>query len=128
MRELYIRKNKISSFTELEHLKKVPNLTVLWLSENPVVSSQNYRLRVLKTLPQLKKLDNRGKRTLHSQSPTNDFFLVVTEEERRMVKAAEDEKHSGTNITSAILYLLKELNKEELVTLRNTIDKQIQDS
>ena len=53
----------------------------------------------------------------------------MTEEERRMVKAAEDEKHGGTNITSAILYLLKELNKEELVTtIRNTIDKLIQDN
>lgn len=52
----------------------------------------------------------------------------MTEEERRMVKAAEDEKHGGTNITSAILYLLKELNTEELVTIRNTIDKLIQDS
>ena len=49
----------------------------------------------------------------------------MTEEEREMAK---DEQQSGTNIMSAILYLLNELNKEELVTLRNTINKQIQDS
>ena len=53
------------------------------------------------------------------------FHLVVTEEER---KVAEDEKHSSSNVMSAILYLLNELNKEELVTLRDTIDKKIQDS
>ena len=45
-----------------------------------------------------------------------------------MANAAQDEKQSGTNIMSAILYLLKELNKEELVTLRNTIDKKLNDS
>ena len=49
----------------------------------------------------------------------------MTEEE---CKLAEDEKHSGSNIMSAVLYLLNELNKEELVTLRNTINKKIQDN
>jgi len=53
------------------------------------------------------------------------FHLVVTEEEH---KVAKDEKHSSSNVMSAILYLLNELNKEELVTLRDTIDKKIQDS
>ena len=51
--------------------------------------------------------------------------LVVTEEER---KVAEDEKHSSSNVMSAILYLLNKLNKEELVTqlikITNTIDKK----
>jgi len=61
LRELFIRKNKISSFTELEHLKQLPNLTVLWLSENPLVTTTNYRLHVIQALPHLKKLDNKGK-------------------------------------------------------------------
>ena len=51
----------------------------------------------------------------------------MTEEERQMAEAAQD-KTSGTNIMSAILYLLNELNKEELVTLHNTIDKKLHDS
>ena len=52
----------------------------------------------------------------------------MTEEEKRMANAAEDELQSGGNVMSAILYLLKELNKEELVTLRNIIDKKLNDS
>jgi len=51
----------------------------------------------------------------------------VTKEERELAKEVQDEKKkSSTNIMSAILYLLNELNKEELVALHNTIDKQIQ--
>ena len=55
-------------------------------------------------------------------------YIVVTEDERRMAKTVDDEKHSSSNIMSAILHLLNELNKEELVSLRNTINKQIQDN
>lgn len=52
----------------------------------------------------------------------------MTEEERRMVKMVDDEKHGSSNIMSAILHLLNELNKEELVLLHDTINKQIQDN
>ena len=51
----------------------------------------------------------------------------MTEEDRRMAKMVDDEKHDSSNIMSAILHLLNELNKEELVSLRNTINKQIED-
>ncbi|XP_065896943.1 cilia- and flagella-associated protein 410-like [Dysidea avara] len=115
LRELFIRKNKISSFTELEHLKQLPNLTVLWLSENPLVTSTNYRLHVIRTLPHLKKLDNK----------------VITEEERDRARtevvSSEEKTTSGTNIVTAILCLLKELNKENLLTVRHAIDQQIQE-
>ena len=43
-----------------------------------------------------------------------------------MAKMVDDENHSSSNVMLAILHLLNELNKEELVTLRNTITKQIQ--
>lgn len=56
----------------------------------------------------------------------NDVFcLAVSDEERRLAKAAQDEKKGGSNIMSAILHLLNELNKEELLTIRDTIDKKI---
>ncbi|KAH0623929.1 hypothetical protein JD844_007139 [Phrynosoma platyrhinos] len=58
--ELYLRRNSIASLHELFHLKKLPRLRVLWLSENPCCGSDphHYRMTVLRNLPNLQKLDN----------------------------------------------------------------------
>ncbi|XP_077205270.1 cilia- and flagella-associated protein 410 [Paroedura picta] len=58
--ELYLRKNRIASLAELFHLKKLPHLRILWLSENPCCGSDShrYRMTVLRNLPNLQKLDN----------------------------------------------------------------------
>ena len=37
---------------------QLPNLRVLWLMENPCANIDNYRLIVIKALPNLVKLDN----------------------------------------------------------------------
>jgi hypothetical protein len=60
LKELILRGNQIKNISEIAHLQKLPNLTSLWLEENPCVeSTYNYRKVVLKALPQLKVLDNR---------------------------------------------------------------------
>ncbi|XP_074859998.1 cilia- and flagella-associated protein 410 isoform X2 [Carettochelys insculpta] len=58
--ELYLRKNSILSLNELFHLKHLPRLRVLWLSENPCCGPDphHYRMTVLRNLPNLQKLDN----------------------------------------------------------------------
>ncbi|XP_038605608.1 cilia- and flagella-associated protein 410 [Tachyglossus aculeatus] len=58
--ELYLRKNSISSLAELFYLKDLPRLRVLWLAENPCCGSDphQYRMTVLRNLPNLQKLDN----------------------------------------------------------------------
>ncbi|XP_024845079.1 cilia and flagella associated protein 410 isoform X2 [Bos taurus] len=60
--ELYLRKNCIPSLAELIHLKGLPRLRVLWLAENPCCGTcpHLYRMTVLRTLPQLQKLDNQA--------------------------------------------------------------------
>lgn len=59
LKELILRGNQIKNISEIAHLQKLPNLTSLWLQENPCVeSTYNYRKVVLKALPQLKVLDN----------------------------------------------------------------------
>ncbi|XP_067686282.1 cilia- and flagella-associated protein 410-like [Haliotis asinina] len=60
LQELYIRKNNVKSLTDIKYLKKLPKLRVLWLSENPCATGDNYRMTVLKTLPNLQKLDNKA--------------------------------------------------------------------
>ncbi|CAH2242766.1 jg10303 [Pararge aegeria aegeria] len=58
LRELYVRKNEIRDLAEIRHLRRLPDLTSLWLDENPCTAHPEYRMTVLKNLPNLEKLDN----------------------------------------------------------------------
>ncbi|XP_054707627.1 cilia- and flagella-associated protein 410-like [Uloborus diversus] len=58
LQELYIRKNNISELGEIRHLRDLPKLRNLWLADNPCAESEDYRLTVIRALPQLQKLDN----------------------------------------------------------------------
>jgi dynein light chain 1, axonemal len=58
LRVLYIGNNKITSWTEVDRLKALGTLEDLVLAGNPIAEDDpNYRLRVIKRLPGLKKLD-----------------------------------------------------------------------
>ena len=41
-------------------MRNLDKLKILWLAENPCALHQNYRLIILKILPNLSKLDNAG--------------------------------------------------------------------
>jgi hypothetical protein len=58
LKELYLRKNLICDLGELRYLQQLPALQVLWLLENPCAELPNYRLRIIKALPSLTKLDD----------------------------------------------------------------------
>ncbi|XP_055688702.1 protein tilB isoform X5 [Lutzomyia longipalpis] len=60
LQELYLRRNNIKDLSELAYLQGLPNLKYLWLEENPCVerAGPSYRAIVLRTLPNLQKLDN----------------------------------------------------------------------
>jgi hypothetical protein len=57
LRELYLRGNRVSSFTDVALLARAPMLRVLWLSENPIANDPRYRRLVLRMMPRLEKLD-----------------------------------------------------------------------
>ena len=58
LQELYLRDNKVSDLSQLMHLQDLPNLRKLWLSGNPCSDVANYRMIVLRILPNLEMLDN----------------------------------------------------------------------
>ena len=58
LRELYLRNNMISDLNEIKYLIGCENLSILWLSENPICKNKNYRYVVVGILPQLEKLDD----------------------------------------------------------------------
>ena len=76
LRELYLRNNMISDLNEIKYLIGCENLSILWLSENPICKNKNYRYVVVGILPQLEKLDD----------------VAITEEER----AKAEQKLNGT--------------------------------
>lgn len=57
LRELFLRRNKIPSLSEIKYLTTLPNLQTLWLSDNPITKESNYRKLVIAMLPHLTKLD-----------------------------------------------------------------------
>uniref|UniRef100_A0A0N5AGF7 LRRcap domain-containing protein n=1 Tax=Syphacia muris TaxID=451379 RepID=A0A0N5AGF7_9BILA len=59
LEELYLRRNEIMSLNELEHLKGLKNLKILWIDDNPCTVGINHRPRVLKILPKLTRLDDK---------------------------------------------------------------------
>ncbi len=64
--EIYLRKNKIEDISEISHLKGLPNLKILWISDNPFVAqTENYRQTLLRLLPRLVKLDNQSLSTIY---------------------------------------------------------------
>jgi cilla- and flagella-associated protein len=58
LKELFLRKNRISNLKEIRYLQNLPNLKVLWLWDNPLSNHSHYRLYIIKMLPKLQKLDN----------------------------------------------------------------------
>ncbi|KAI8920109.1 hypothetical protein DFJ77DRAFT_227397 [Powellomyces hirtus] len=57
--ELYLRRNDIRNPQELHYLRNLSNLRVLWLNENPIATIPEYRLTIIKMLPNLRKLDDK---------------------------------------------------------------------
>lgn len=58
LQELYLRKNEIRDINEILHLSQLQYLKKLSLEDNPCTNAENYRLTVLKALPNLEFLDN----------------------------------------------------------------------
>ena len=58
LKELYLRKNNISSLKEIDYLKNLQCLKILRLEENPICKFKNYTNYILNVLPNLYKLDS----------------------------------------------------------------------
>lgn len=58
LRNLLLRQNQISDFSELDYLQGLDQLTNLSLNDNPIAYDPNYREIVISKLPQLRKLDD----------------------------------------------------------------------
>ncbi len=73
LQELYVRKNLIANLSEVLYLAELPDLKVLWLSENPCADHKYYREFVISALPNLESLDK----------------IVITPEERAVASRVD---------------------------------------
>ncbi|KAK7945099.1 hypothetical protein WMY93_000827 [Mugilogobius chulae] len=112
--ELYLRRNMISSLSELSYLRCLSRLKVLWLAENPCCGTDPnlYRLTVLRCLPRLQKLDNQ----------------LVTEEEVALALTQGEEvippqSQSKTSLQPTVTKTLRHKIREELGMRRLPRDK-----
>ena len=76
--ELYLRKNMIAELNEIKYLAQCPQLKVLWLWDNPISQHPLYRQFVIKTLPNLIKLDNSA---VTQEERSACAKLVITEKD-----------------------------------------------
>lgn len=90
LQELYLRKNNISDLEELQYLVGLQELRILWLLDNPCSENEKYREIVIKTLPNIKKLDNNE----------------VTDEERKKAELLRNEGVVNFNMNN------KQIKKE----------------
>ena len=58
LQELYLRQNKIKDLNQLIHLQELPHLKKLFLAGNPCAEKANYRMTVIRLLPNLELLDD----------------------------------------------------------------------
>ena len=58
LRELSLAKNSISDLREINYLSTCRNLRKLWLKDNPISNRLDYRIQVIKILPNLMYLDD----------------------------------------------------------------------
>ncbi|KAG8197121.1 hypothetical protein JTE90_011284 [Oedothorax gibbosus] len=125
LQELYIRKNSISELGEIRHLKDLPNLRNLWLADNPCAESDDYRLTVIRALPQLQKLDNMPIRPDEIESAKKhgaplEMLISKDEEEEEDLAPAAFEQQQVTIQSSASYEEISSVSHTESFSVENT--------
>eukprot|EP00047_Mylnosiga_fluctuans_P005016 m.237888 g.237888 ORF g.237888 m.237888 type:complete len:208 (-) comp13212_c0_seq1:86-709(-) len=132
--ELYLRKNKIDNINEIMHLKHLPSLRILWISDNPFESASDTRLTILRNLPRLVKLDNKtvtnterseamnagreleDKPTTSTSKVAAALSAAATTVPHAPLPALRTTNSSGP-VLGAVLQLLTVLSKDELAAV-----------
>uniref|UniRef100_H2YHK2 Cilia- and flagella-associated protein 410 n=1 Tax=Ciona savignyi TaxID=51511 RepID=H2YHK2_CIOSA len=100
LRELYLRKNNIQDVDELTHLQGLKDLKLLWLSGNPFcenLSNEDYRLAVIKRVPQVQKLDNISVSMEELQQALASNLEETSQEQELEADASDNNEQSNTS-------------------------------
>ena len=85
----------------MKYLENLPNLRVLWLDGNPCCSHPNYRLYILKVLPNLDKIDTNAVTTEERMTAKKMDLTTLGQtdgEDVRMDEDVEERKMPDPNV------------------------------
>lgn len=99
LKELSLASNSINDFRELEYLGTCTSLQKLWLRDNPISTVWDYRVQVIRYIPQLKYLDDQEVTNEEREiANTGSFFVQNYEKKRENVRPpSHDPFHSREN-------------------------------
>ena len=100
LKELYLRKNLVDDIKQIENLKNLQNLKILSLVDNPVVSSPNYKKKVLEIFPNLIKLDDINIKNENSNNKNKNQIIVNKNSQNNILTEdtfKKNEKENNTN-------------------------------
>jgi hypothetical protein len=130
LRELFLRKNKIANLSELEYLKSLPELRVLWLTDNPLTEEPDYREITIAVLPGLTKLDEVDILPEERAAAKAKFPRGVPAKNPGVGAPRPKRAQSGIgapgSVAAAIRLLLPNLETEELTALQTEIAQLIE--
>lgn len=106
LQELYLRKNLIPNLEDIKVLEGCKLLKILWLGENPCCETNNYRLTIIKVLPQLLKLDNIPVEETEREEATKTIAEYINRPRKRM-QSIKDKKLKLENSTTEAQSTLK---------------------
>nr|XP_009858986.1 protein C21orf2 homolog isoform X2 [Ciona intestinalis] len=120
LKELYLRKNKIQQLDAIDHLQDLKELKLLWLSGNPFcdeLSNEEYRLSVIRRVPQVQILDNIPV-TLEERQKALASNLEETSEDNELIEDVSDHEEQSSNVSNNTLPSTSEIS--ENIDLVNT--------
>lgn len=97
---MYLRKNRISDFNQLDYLKNLKHLKVIYLDDNPISKDKQYWLKVIKKLKNLEILDDKEITQVEKDQANKNT------KQEHIPQHIVKNKTNNDNIMSAILLLL----------------------
>ena len=96
LRELSLANNSISDFRELDNLSTCPNLRKLWLRDNPIAKYWDYRIQVIRKIPNLKYLDDEEiTQDERDMANTGSFFAQNYEKKKENIRPPSHDPFGG---------------------------------
>ncbi|XP_018321737.1 probable serine/threonine-protein kinase DDB_G0278845 [Agrilus planipennis] len=141
LQELYVRQNDIRDLNEICYLQGLKNLRNLWLAENPCSLQEDYRPTVIRTLTQLKQLDNlaitereykeaatKGRLLIHPDNLPRRSYTEETPEKEEIEIEIEIPKENEFYMSNSMNYVNKNRSSEENCCNQNSPNYNNQNS
>jgi hypothetical protein len=106
LKELYIRKNNIKSRAEIKHLAQLPNLRMLWLSENPCTAHPQYRELTIHMCSGLTHLDDcevtTAEKDQASKLTQQEIAAICNDSHSTLLQQRRASKAAAANSSAAV--------------------------